>query len=253
MTQFELNDKVAIVTGGAGGIGSRIAKAFAEAGAKVVIASRNQGNLDRVAAEINAAGGEALGIGADVCNPEQVENLVKQTIDKFGRIDILVNNAGGGAAVKAEDLTLKIWNDQIALNLTSVVICTMAVVKGMIAQKSGKIINISSVAGVKCSPGMAPYAAAKAGVISLTKSWAPAWVAHNINVNTVAPGLTATEGIKKWVGLPPDTDSDGNPLPALMIHPDPENVADLVLFLASPASDKITGETMLIRHFRELP
>ncbi|HJP50269.1 MAG TPA: SDR family oxidoreductase [Pseudomonadales bacterium] len=252
MSSFELTDKVAIITGGAGGIGSRIARAFKEAGAKVVIASRNQENLDKLAAELNSSGGDALAVATDVCDPEQVENLVKQTIAKYGRIDILVNNAGGGAGGKAEDLTLELWNSQIALNLTSVVICTMAVIKGMIAQESGKIINISSVAGVRKSPGLAPYAAAKAAVISLTKNWAPSWVQHNINVNCVAPGLTATEGIKKWVGLPPDKDEDGNPLPPLTLHPDPEDVADLVLFLASPASDRITGETMLIRHFLEL-
>ena len=252
MTRFELKDKVAIVTGGAGGIGTCITRAFTEAGAKVVIASRNQANLDKLAAELNAAGGDVLAVATDVCDPAQVDNLVKQTIDRFGRIDILVNNVGGGAPVKAEDLTLDIWNSQIALNLTSVVICTMAVIKGMIAQEGGKIINISSVAGVRQSPGLAPYAAAKAGVINLTKSWAISWAPHNINVNVVAPGLTATEGIKKWRGLPPDTDADGNPLPPLTLHPDPENTADLVLFLASPASDRITGETMLIRHFYEL-
>ena len=252
VSRLEVKDKVAIVTGGAGGIGSRIARAFIEAGAKVVIASRNQRNLDKLAAELNSSGGEALAVATDACDPAQVDNLVKQTINRFGRIDILVNNAGGGAGGKAEDLTLDLWNSQIALNLTSVVICTMAVVKGMIAQKSGKIINISSVAGVRKSPGLAPYAAAKAAVNSLTKNWAPSWAPYNINVNVVAPGLTATEGIKKWRGLPPDTDADGNPLPPLTLHPKPEDVADLVLFLASPASDRITGETMLIRHFAEL-
>ena len=119
MTRFEIKDKVAIVTGGAGGIGSHITRAFSEAGAKVVIASRNQENLDKLAAEVNASGGEVVGIATDVCQPEQVDNLVNQTIDKFGRIDILVNNAGGGQGAKAEDMTLEIWNSQIALNLTS--------------------------------------------------------------------------------------------------------------------------------------
>jgi 3-oxoacyl-[acyl-carrier protein] reductase len=251
MGKLDLTDKVAIITGGAGGIGSRIVRAFSEAGAKVVIASRNQQNIDELAAEINSGGGDALAVATDVCDVAQVANLVKQTVDRFGRVDILVNNAGGGAPVKAED-TLDVWDSQIALNLTSVVICSMAVIKGMIAQKSGKIINISSVAGVRKSPGLAPYAAAKAAVNSLTKNWASSWAPYNINVNCVAPGLTATEGIKKWRQLPSETDEEGNPRPPLTLHPNPEDTADLVLFLAAPASDRITGETMLIRHFAEL-
>jgi 3-oxoacyl-[acyl-carrier protein] reductase len=251
MEKFELRDKVAIVTGGAGGIGSHIVRAFSEAGAKVVITSRNQENLDELAAEINSAGGDALALAADVCDVAQVNDMVRKVRDKFGRVDVLVNNAGGGAPVKAED-TLDVWDGQIALNLTSVVNCTMAVIKGMIDQKSGKIINISSVAGVRKSPGLAPYAAAKAAVNSLTKNWASSWAPYNINVNCVAPGLTATEGMRKWRRLPPEIDEDGNRLPPLTLPPNPEDTADLVLFLASPASDRITGETMLIRHFNEL-
>lgn len=253
MSKFELHGKTAIVTGGAGGIGTCIAMAYAEAGANVVVASRTQANLDKVAAAIKALGRESLAIATDVCVPEQVDAMVKQVLDTFGRVDILVNNAGGGVPVKAEELTLKVWNDQMTLNLTSAVICTMAVVKPMIAQKSGKIINISSVAGVRFSPGMAPYAAAKAGLISLAKSLAPAWAEHNITVNTLAPGLTATEGIRRWKGaLPPEKNADGTPVPPLHTCPDPEHVADLALFLASPASDRITGELMVIRHSREL-
>lgn len=251
MGKLELKDKVAIVTGGAGGIGTCIVRSFNEAGAKVVIASRNQENIDKLAAEINSAGGQALAIATDVCDRAQVENMVKQTVDKFGRVDILVNNAGGGAAAKAED-TLDVWDSQIALNLTSVVNCSMAVIKGMIAQKSGKIINISSVAGVRKSPGLASYAAAKAAVNSLTKNWASSWAPYNININCVAPGLTATEGIKKWRALPDENDEQGNPKPPLTLHPKPEDTAELVLFLAAPESDRITGETMLIRHFAEL-
>ncbi len=250
MEKHSLTDKVAIVTGGAGGIGSCIVRAFNEAGAKVVIASRNQENIDGLAAEITATGGEALAVATDVCDRDQVKHMVDATVDRFGRVDILVNNAGGGAAARAEDM-LDVFDAQIALNLTSVVNCTMAVIKGMIEQKSGKIINISSVAGVRKSPGLATYAAAKAAVNRLTKNWAPSWAQYNINVNCVAPGLTATDGIRKWRKMPPEHDEDGNPLPLLTLHPHPEDTADLVMFLASPASDRITGETMLIRHFNE--
>ena len=248
MSKFDLQDKIAIVTGGAGGIGSAIALAYAEAGAHVVVASRKQANLDKVAAKITSLGRESLAIATDVTVPEQVDNVVKQTVDKFGRVDIMVNNAGGALHIKkAEDLSLDEWNAGIALNLTSVFLCSVAAGKVMMQQKSGKIINISSVAGIKYSPSFAHYGAAKAGVINLTKTLADGWGQHNIHVNCIAPGLTATEGIKKMGWLPPDKDEDGNPIPPLQFAQEPEHVANLAVFLASEASDHLTGEVIPIR------
>lgn len=244
--EFQLKDKIAIVTGGAGGIGSRIAREYAKAGAHVVVASRNQENLDKVAVEIRALGRESLAIATDVTIPEQVDNMVKQTLNKFGHLDIMVNNAGGALFIKPpEVLSLDEWNAGIALNLTSVFLCSVAAAKVMMAQKSGKIINISSVAGIKDSPNFIHYGAAKAGVINLTKSLAASWGQHNINVNCIAPGLTATEGVADW--LPPDKKEDGTPVPALQFPADPEHVAHLAIFLASAASERITGELIPIR------
>jgi len=248
VSEFELKDKIAIVTGGAGGIGTRIALEYAKSGAHVVVASRNQERLEKVATEIKALGRESLVIATDVCVPEQVDNMVKQTVDRFGHIDILVNNAGGALHFKKpEVLSPDEWNAGIALNLTSVFLCSAAVGKVMIQQKSGKIINISSVAGLKSSAGFVHYGAAKAGVINLTKSLADGWGQYNIHVNCIVPGLTATEGITSLGMLPADKNEDGTPVPPLLFPHNPEHVASLAVFLASAASDHITGECIPIR------
>ena len=243
-----LKDKVAIVTGGAGGIGSRIAKTYAGAGAKVVIASRSQGKLDKVAGKID---GEVLALATDVTVPEQVDNMVAKTIDEFGGIDILVNNAGGAMFIKSpNDLEPNEWDAAIALNLSSVFLCSRAVSNNMMERGSGRIINISSVAGMRLSPSFVHYGAAKAGVINLTKGLAMSWAPNNINVNCIAPGLTATEGVANW--LPEKTKEDGTSVPPLLYPLDPEHVADLALFLASELSAHISGELFPIRSLTEL-
>jgi len=250
MSKYDLQGKIAIVTGGAGGAhgtGRYIALEYTRAGANVVLASRNKENLDKVAGEIKALGREALAVVTDVTVPEQVDNMVKQTVDKFGRIDILVNNVGGGAFNKPEDISPADWVNHIMLNLNATFFCCAAAGKVMIEQNSGKIINIASTAGINLNPTMAHYAAAKAGVINLTKTLALAWAPHNININAIAPGFTATDAIKKMGIVPPDKKKDGTPIPALTRIPEPENIADTAVFLASAASDHITGELMIVR------
>ena len=150
----------------------------------------------------------------------------------------------------AEKLKPEEWDAAIALNLTSVFLCSQAVSNVMIDQASGRIINISSVAGMRMSPAFVHYGAAKAGVINLTKALASSWGQHNINVNCIAPGLTATEGVADW--LPPREQKDGSPVPPLQFPPDPEHVAELALFLASDASSRISGELFPIRALYEL-
>ncbi len=236
MTRFDLKDKVAIVTGGTGGIGTSISKMFSEAGARIVVA------------DLKVNGGESLAIATDVTIPEQVDNMVQQTMDMFGRIDILVNNAGGAVALgKPEELSPANWNATIALNLTGTFLCSVAAGRAMIGQKSGKIINISSVVGIKGGSDWAPYGAAKAGVINLTLSLATAWAAHNVNVNCIAPGVVATPDMKSAGSIHPREKPDGTLIPSLLYPCDPENVADLALFLASSASDHLTGECIPIR------
>ena len=249
--QEEIKDKVVIVTGGAGGIGSKIAWTFAQSGAKVVVASRDEDKLDQLASEIRKAGHQCLSMKCDVTDADQVETLMANTVTEFGRIDVMVNNAGGAMFVKPpEALKPDQWRAAIELNLSSVFYCSAAAGQRMIEQGSGRIINISSVAGVKNSPAFVHYGAAKAGVINLTKSMAVCWGQHNINVNCIAPGLTATEGVAQW--LPPKTQEDGSPVPPLQYPPDPQNVADLALFLASAGSERISGEIFPIRALNEI-
>ena len=242
-----LDGKVAVITGGSRGIGRSIALTYAEAGANVVVASRTQKYIDRVAEKIKALGPDSLAVATDVCIPEQVDNLVKQTVEHFGRLDIMVNNAGRGISTPPEEISIKEWNDTIALNLTGVFLGCIAAGKVMIEQKQGKIINIASTAGVKYSPSMIHYSVAKAGVISITKNLAASWAEHNINVNCIAPGLTATKGVIQWGVLTPDMYEEGTKVPRLLRPPVPKNIADLALFLVSPASDLITGELLIIR------
>lgn len=244
-------DQVVIVTGGAGGIGSKIAKTFAAQGASVIIASRDAEKLNQVAAEINSQDLACSARACDVTDPDQVEKLMADTEEKFGGIDVMVNNAGGAMFVKPpEKLRPEQWRSAIDLNLNSVFYCSAAAGQRMIQQGGGRIINISSVAGVKNSPAFVHYGAAKAGVINLTKSMAVCWGPHNINVNCIAPGLTATEGVAQW--LPPKTREDGSPVPPLEYPPDPQNVADLALFLAAPGSARISGEIFPIRALNEI-
>ena len=247
MSLFELIDKIAIVTGGGTGIGKGIALELARAGADVVVASRKRENLEKIAAEIGDLGREALVVPTDICIPEQVENMVKQTLDRFGRIDILVNNAGIGDALRAskvEDLPLDDWKATLDLNLTGTFICCTTAAKVMIKQKRGKIINIASCVGIDPYYRLANYGAPKAGVINLTKSMAAEWALHNINVNAISPGAIVTE--KSHHGWKTE-DEDGKPVPPLQLPGRPENVGHLAVFLASEASGHITGETYEIK------
>jgi NAD(P)-dependent dehydrogenase (short-subunit alcohol dehydrogenase family) len=248
MSSFDLQGKTAIVTGGAGGLGRSMVATLAAAGANVVVASRNQENISKIADAINQKGQSALAIAVDITNEDQVDSLIEQTVAAFGSVDIIVNNAGRwGKSHKAEDTPLDEWRDVVEQNLTGVLIPCLAAGKQMIKQGAGKIINISSTAGSKGNPGQLHYSAAKAGVISLTNNLAFMWAPHNINVNCILPGLTATDELKGYGIIPTSPDKNGKEVPRLNLPPGPEDVANLTLFLASPASDALTGELYPIR------
>lgn len=247
----ELDGKVVVVTGGTGGIGNQIARAFADTGAKVVIASRGLEQLEKVAAQLRAQGHTCMAIACDVTDAEQVDRLMTQVIKEMGGLDVLVNCAGGALFMKPPlEISADEWRAGIAANLDNVFFCCQAAGKHMVKQQHGRIISISSVAGIKASPAFVHYGAAKAGVINLTKSLALLWGKFNINVNCIAPGLTATPGVAQW--LPNKIQEDGSPVPPLEYPPDPEHVADLTVFLASDASKKISGELFPIRSLTEL-
>ena len=255
MSRFELRDTIAIVTGSAGGIGRSIAVEYAKAGANVVVTDRDQDKLDKVAAEIRALGRESLAIATDATVPEQVNNMVKQAVARFGRIDIMVNNFDSNSYDKPEDVTPDTWNNLLTRNLSTAFYCSTAAGKVMIEQKRGKIINISSVAGIKGELMMVPYAVAKAGIINLTKCLALAWGQHNISVNCIAPGRITVPG-ESIEGMPDEeyqkqgkaeTLKADTPVSPLYLPGKPENVADMAVFLASVASDLITGEVYIVR------
>ena len=233
-----LKDQVAIVTGASRGIGRAIALQLAFEGAKVVVNYTSSSTAaDQVVAEITAAGGEAVAIQADVSQENQVDTLIKTTLEKFQRVDILVNNAGITRDTLLLRMKLEEWQAVIDINLTGVFLCTKAVSKIMLKQRSGRIINIASVAGQMGNPGQANYSAAKAGVIGFTKTVAKELSSRGITVNAVAPGFIATdmtsdikaEGILQYIPL-------GR-------FGQPEEIAGMVRFLASdPAAAYITGQ-----------
>ncbi|PMB52964.1 beta-ketoacyl-ACP reductase [Fischerella thermalis CCMEE 5201] len=233
-----LQGKVAIITGASRGIGRAIARELAKFGASVVVnyASSSQA-ADELVSEITQAGGSAIALAADVSKEEQVDALINAAIEKFNRVDILVNNAG----ITRDTLLLRMkpedWQAVIDLNLTGVFLCTRAASKIMLKQRSGRIINITSVAGLMGNPGQANYSAAKAGVIGFTKTVAKELASRGITVNAVAPGFIATdmtsnldaEGILKYIPL-------GR-------YGQPEDIAGMVRFLAAdPAAGYITGQ-----------
>lgn len=236
-----LRDRVAVVTGASRGIGRAIALALAAEGANVAINyASSSGAADEVVAEITAAGGGAIALQADVSKVDQVEALFNAVTEKWGRIDVLVNNAG----ITRDTLLLRMkpedWQAVIDLNLTGVFLCTRGVSKLMLKQKSGRIINIASVAGQMGNPGQANYSAAKAGVIGFTKTIAKEFASRGITVNAVAPGFISTDMTKDLKG----TEEILKFIP-LGRYGEPEEVAGLVRFLAAdPAAAYITGQAI---------
>jgi len=247
MSKFDLTDKVAIITGGGTGIGRAIALEFARAGANSTIASRNLGNLEKVAEEVKSMGKRCLAIATDIRIPEQVDKMVQQTVNEFGRVDIMVNNAGASFMCPVDDLSPNGWDAIVNINLKGTFLCSKAAGKVMIQQKAGKIINITSVAGIDGSPLMAHYGAAKAGVVDFTKSLAIEWAKHNITVNAIAPGLIETEGVKAQMELDPDGVKEILERVPLGRYGQPEEIAYAAIFLASEASSFITEETLVVR------
>ena len=233
-----LKDKVAVVTGASRGIGKAAALALASQGAKVVVNyARSSDAAEAIVKQITEAGGEAIATEADVSQSEQVDNLIKTTLDKFGRIDVLVNNAGITKDTLLLRMKLEQWQAVIDLNLTGVFLCTKAVSKTMLKQRSGRIINIASVAGQMGNPGQANYSAAKAGVIGFTKTVAKELANRGVTVNAVAPGFIETDMTED---LKSDDIIEFIPLGR---YGKPEEVAGTIRFLAAdPAAAYITGQ-----------
>ena len=239
-----LNNSVAIVTGGSRGIGRAIALELARAGAKVVVNYAGHGEkAEETLSLIQEVGGEALAVQADVSQVEDVERLIQTTLKTYGKIDILVNNAG----ITRDTLLLRMnetdWDAVLDTNLKGVFLCTKAVSKSMMKQRSGVIINISSVVGITGNAGQANYSAAKAGIIGFTKSIARELGSRGIRVNAVAPGYISTDMTESLGEEVREQVMTQIPLGRMG---QPEDIARTVVFLASPAASYITGQTLAV-------
>ena len=242
MPSFDLNGKVAVVTGGTKGLGYGIVMVFAYHGAKVVITSRHQEDCDVVAAEVAAMGGEAMGIKADVQNVEEIQNLVDRTVEKYGRLDIMVNNAGVAVTRRLTDMTEADYERVIDSNLKSVYFGAQIAAKQMIAQgEGGKIINMCSIGGIKGNNQLSIYGASKAGAINLTKSMAWEWGRYGINVNAICPGYVKTDLNAEQLENPQFKDKVLKGIP-LRRFGTVQEIAALTLFLASDCCNMLTGE-----------
>ena len=243
---FDLNGKVAIVTGGSIGLGRQMAEALAEAGADLVLCARKKERCDRAAKELEALGADTLALGCDVKKPEDVQAVVDRTVERFGRLDILINNAGTSWGAPVEEMTLEQWNKVIETNLTGTFLFSQAAGKVMVRQKSGKIINITSVAGIHGAPASFQaigYHASKGGVIAFTKDLACKWGQHNIQVNAIAPGWFPTNMSAVVIERNRETFLKRLPLGRFGGENDLKGAA---VFLASAASDFVTGHVLVV-------
>ena len=229
-----LEHRTAIVSGASRGIGKAIAVAFAAAGANLVVTARSTAGLEAVAAEIRAAGQECHIVTADLAVATEIQRIAEEAVQRFGRIDLLVNNAAIiHPVVDLVDFDPKLWREVIDVNLTAPALLMKAVLPNMIANRSGKIINISSIGGRQGGKGRSAYRATKAALINLTESVAAEVKAHGIDVNCICPGGVDTPGLREAFGARRLEQE-----PKVMR---PEEIAALAVFLASDAGSSITG------------
>lgn len=246
MNIFDLSGKVAIVTGGNQGIGFGIAKGLASVGATVVIANRRATEGQNAAESLKKEGLNAVAIPTDVSRMSSVASLVSKAVSDFGKIDILVNNAAVIVRKPIEDFTEEEWDQIMNTNLRGLFLCCQLVGREMIKKKKGKIINISSVLSQIVQPGRSVYAVAKAGVSHLTRALALEWGKYNINVNAIGPGLTITPLNQKYFEEnPEDLKNIVASIPKGR-EAYPQDYAGAAIFLASDASDYMTGQTLLV-------
>lgn len=244
---FDLSGRVAVVTGGAIGLGRQMAEALAEAGANLVLCSRKKERCQQAAGEVAALGVRALPVACDVTDPQSVQAMIDAAVAEFGTVDILVNNAGVSWGAPAEDMTLKDWQRVIDTNLTGTFLCSQAAGKLMLARKRGKILNLASVTAFGGCPAdvlsATGYHASKAGVVALTKDLACKWADRNVQVNAIAPGWFPTK-MSKWV-----IDNRGEEL--LRSIPQrrfggEHDLKGAAVYLASDASAFVTGQVLVV-------
>jgi 2-dehydro-3-deoxy-D-gluconate 5-dehydrogenase len=238
---FDLTGKVAIVTGGNGGIGLGMAHGLATAGARIVVAARNAEKSDAAVRELRALGGEALAVAVDVTDEVAVDGMVVEAIARCGRLDILINNAGINIRKPVQDLALDEWRRVIDTNLTSAFLCSRAAYPHLRAAGGGKIINIGSMLSIFGVPIAPAYGSSKGGIVQLTKSLATAWAKDNIQVNAVLPGWIDTELTRDLRRQVPGLHERIVARTPARRWGDPIDLSGIAVFLASAASDFVTG------------
>lgn len=246
MDLFDLKGKTAIVTGGARGLGAQIAEAYAEAGANLVICSRKKEACDKMKEKLTSKGTKVLSTQCDVTNQTDVRKVVTETKEHFGGIDILVNNSGASWAAPVEEMPVEAWQKVMDVNVTGTFLMSQEVGKVMMEQKSGKIINIASIAGFGGTPSFMQtigYNTSKGAIITFTKDLAVKWGEHNINVNAIAPGFFQTKMSEVLIDHGKNYILSSTPLKRIGSDKDLKGAA---IFLASDASNYITGDILTV-------
>jgi len=251
ISQFSLEGKVALVTGGSRGIGEATAIGFAKAGADVAVTSRKIQDLERVADEVKRLGKKSMTVESHIGRMDHIQPLMDKVVAEFGKIDILVNNAGTNFFMPAIDMTEKGWDAVINLDLKGVFFLGQAAARVMKENGGGKIINVSSVSGLKVQVPTGHYSIAKAGVIMATKVMALEWAQYNIRVNCIAPGAIETRLYDAIFSLLPEDEAKAQKEQAAKQIPlgragEPKEIADVMIFLASDASTYVTGQTFVV-------
>jgi len=246
MIMFDLSGKTAIITGGGTGLGEAIAKALAEAGASVALCGRRMEPLEKVAVQIKSSGGQAICIKTDVTKRSDVQSMANETIEKLGKIDILVNNAGINTVKPFLKMSEEEWDAVLNTNLKGCFYCCQVAGKLMVEQKSGSVINMVSVFGLRGFMNLSPYLASKGAIVQLTKGLAIEWARYNVRVNAIAPSYIETEMTKR------DIEADERVLQynlskiPMRRGGKPDELGGIAVFLASDASSFVTGETIAV-------
>ncbi|HLS23379.1 MAG TPA: SDR family oxidoreductase [Pseudogracilibacillus sp.] len=247
LDRFKLTGKNAIITGGSRGLGAAIAEAYAELGANIVICSRDLQSCEEKATYLkNTYDVQTLALACDVTNQSQVQKVVEQTVEKLATIDILVNNSGASWAAPTEKMPLDAWNKVMEVNVTGTFLMSQAVGKVMLNQKQGKIINIASTAGLGGTPNFMQtigYNTSKGAIITFTKDLAVKWGPHNIHVNAIAPGFIPTKMSEVLIEYGKEEILKVTPLNRIGTDEDLKGAA---IFLASDASNYVTGDVLIV-------